>query len=96
MKFSDCPSAAKKVLISATAVAGSNKECLLSPSSVHFSKEPEFKIPSVFSSDWVTWHVGTDFEINSFCNVDDCTHVKSKICTLLVYEPLILVWRRVF
>ena len=70
MKFSDCPSAAKKVSISATAVAGSNKECLLSPSSVHFSKEPEFKIPSIFSSDWVTWHVGTDFEINSFCTVE--------------------------
>ena len=70
MKFSDCPSAAKKVSISATAVAGSNKECLLSSSSVHFSKELEFKIPSVFSSDWITWHVGTDFEINSFCTVE--------------------------
>ena len=70
MKFIDCPSAAKKVSISATAVAGSKKECFLSPSSVHFSNVPEFKIPSIFSSDWVTWHVGTDFEINSFCTVE--------------------------
>ena len=77
MKFSDCPSAAKKVSISATAVAGSNKECLLSPNSVHFSKEPEFKIPLVFSSDWVTWHVCTDFEINSFCTVEvgECSKI---------------------